>query len=79
LQADTAMNVRTGAADLDIYIPRDAGLKVKSGRFMSDLDFNNINMNAQDDTFISENYDTAKQKIEVDITSAMSEIEIFVQ
>jgi hypothetical protein len=78
-QEITKMNLWSGATKLDIYIPKDAGLKIKSGKLISALDVHNLNMNEQDGFQISDNYDTAKQKIEIEIVSAMSEIEVFVQ
>ena len=73
-QTETNINLWTGVTDLDIYIPKEAGLQVKAGNFMSDLDFHNIKVNKQDEIFISENYETAEQKIYVNIISAMSAV-----
>lgn len=73
------MNLWSGAATLDIYIPKGAGLKIRSGNIITDLDVHNLNMNERDDFLVSENYDTADQKIDIEIVSAMSEIEVFVQ
>jgi hypothetical protein len=78
-QTETNINLWTGVTDLDIYIPKEAGLQVKAGNFMSDLDFHNIKVNKQDEIFISENYETAEQKIYVNIISAMSAVKFFAQ
>jgi hypothetical protein len=76
-QKDTNLVLRAGAANLDIYIPKNAGLKVKSGKLMADLSFHNIPMAERDNYYISENYDTAEQKIAIDIKTAMSKIKVF--
>lgn len=76
-QPSTNIRLRTGVANLDLYIPEDAGLKVKSGKFLSDLSFHNITVTEKDGEFITENYEKADQKIEIDIVTAMSAIRIF--
>lgn len=79
LQELTQMNLWSGATTLDIYIPKDSGLKIKSGEIISDIDVHNLNMKEQGEYLVSENYDTALHKIEIEIVSAMSEIEVFAQ
>ncbi len=76
-QADTTMELHTGVASLNIYVPEGAGLKVKSRRLLSELSFDNINMVKEDDIFLSENYDISDQKIEMDIQAALSSIHVF--
>lgn len=78
-QKVTKMNLWSGATKLDIYIPQGTGLKVRSGNFISNLDIHNLNMNERDGFLVSENYDTAEYQIEIEIVSALSEIEFFVQ
>lgn len=78
-QEKTNVTLWAGLTELDIYIPRNAGLKINQGKLMSDLNFHNIDMKEQDDYYISKNYDTAEQKIEIEIVSAMSNIEIFAE
>ncbi|AGC68092.1 hypothetical protein Cst_c10960 [Thermoclostridium stercorarium subsp. stercorarium DSM 8532] len=78
-QEHMTVNIQAGATDLDIYIPENAGLMVKSGRLLSNISFHNINMVNKDDVYISDNYDEATQKIEMQIQSAVSTIEIFAQ
>lgn len=79
LQEITQMNLWSGATTLDIYIPKDSGLKIKSGEIISDIDVHNLNMKEQGEYLVSDNYDTALHKIEIEIVSAMSEIEVFAQ
>ncbi len=79
LQEVTKMNLWSGATVLDLYIPQGTGLKIRSGNIITDLDIHNLNMIEQDGYLVSENYDSAEYKIEVEIVSAMSEIEVFVQ
>jgi hypothetical protein len=78
-QEHMTVNIQAGATDLDIYIPENAGLMIKSGRLLSNISFHNINMVNKDDVYISDNYDEATQKIEMQIQSAVSTIEIFAQ
>ncbi len=78
-QEKTNVTLWAGLTELDIYIPRNAGLKINQGKLMSELNFHNMNMKKKDDFFISSNYDEAEQKIEIEIVSAMSNIEIFAE
>jgi len=74
---DTEISVRAGAADLDVYIPRDAGLRVKSEKFLTDINFHNISMEKNHNEYISENFKDADQIIELNIYTAISAINIF--
>ena len=78
-QEMTRMNLWSGATSLDIYIPKGSGLKIKQGKIISNLDVHYMDMIEQDDYLISENYDTAAHKIEIEIVSALSGINVFVQ
>lgn len=78
-QQHAVINIRAGATNLDIYIPKDSGLMVKSGKLLTNLEFKNINMTNQDNVYISDNYEKADQKIEMHIQSAVSAIEIFAE
>lgn len=73
------MNLWSGAANLDIYIPQGTGLKIKSENIIKDLDVHNLSMVERDDFLVSENYETADKKIDIEIISALSEIEVFAQ
>lgn len=73
------MNLLSGAANLDIYIPQGTGLKIKSENLIKTLDVHNLTMIEKDDFLISENYETADNKIDIKIVSALSEIEVFAQ
>jgi hypothetical protein len=73
------VNLWSGAANLDIYIPKGTGLKIRSGNIIDNVDIHNLSMNERDDFLVSENYETADRKIEIEIVSALSEIEVFVQ
>lgn len=73
------VNLWSGAANLDIYIPKGTGLKIKSGKIINDIHVHNLSMIDSDDFLVSENYETADRKIELEIVSALSEIEVFAQ
>lgn len=76
-QENTELTIWGGMAGLDIYIPRDAGLKINQGKLVTQIGFHNMNIDEQDGQFVTENYDTAEQKIQIEIGSALSKIEIF--
>lgn len=78
-QEHSVINIQAGATDLEIYIPKEAGLMVKSGNLLTNLKFHGIDMTSQEDVFISENYEQAECKIEMNIQSAVSTIEIFAE
>ncbi|MBP7176533.1 MAG: hypothetical protein KBA53_10040 [Thermoclostridium sp.] len=78
-QEITRMDLWSGATALDIYVPQGSGLKIKQGKLISDLEVHQMPMIEQDGYLISENYETAAHKIEIEVASAISEIEVFVQ
>ncbi len=77
MQKDTNVNLRAGAADLSIYLPESAGLKVKAGKLFTDISFHNISITEKNGVYESENYEDAVQKVEIDAQSAVSSIKIF--
>lgn len=76
MQKDTNVNLRAGAADLSIYLPESAGLRVKAGKLFTDLSFHNISVTSKDGVYLSDNYETAAQSINIDVQSAISSIKI---
>jgi hypothetical protein len=76
-QAHTKVTLRAGASDVDIYVPSQAGLMVKSGNILTDLSFHNLSLTAKDGVYVSENYDNSDQIIEIDVVSALSAVQIF--
>ena len=76
-QAHTKVTLRAGASDVDIYVPSQAGLMVKSGNILTDLSFHNISLTAKDGVYMSENYENSDHKIEIDVVSALSAVQIF--
>ena len=76
-QAHTKVTLRAGASDVDIYVPSQAGLMVKSGNILTDLSFHNLSLTAKDGVYVSENYDNSDQIIEIDVVSALSADQIF--
>ncbi|HEY8420258.1 MAG TPA: LiaF domain-containing protein [Thermoclostridium sp.] len=78
-QEHAVINIQAGATDLDIYLPEDSGLMVKTGNLLTNLSFHNINMTSQDNVYISDNYEQAERKVEMNIQSAVSTIEIFAE
>ncbi|NLY19605.1 MAG: DUF4097 domain-containing protein [Clostridiaceae bacterium] len=73
---NTEISVRAGAADLAVYIPENAGLKVKSGKLLTDITFHNITMKQNNNEYYSENYKNAAQIIELNILTGISAIQI---
>lgn len=73
----TTINLRAGAAEMVLYIPEGAGLKVENSKFLSDISFNNISMKSKNGEYISENYENADQIIDLNILTAISAIQIY--
>lgn len=78
-QEHAQIDIKAGVTNLDIYIPKDVGLIVKSGKLLTNFTFNNINMVNKDNVYISDNYEEAEQKVEMHIQSTVSTIEIFAE
>ncbi|NLG88317.1 MAG: hypothetical protein GX494_03735 [Clostridiaceae bacterium] len=76
-QEHSKVTLRAGASDVDIYVPSQAGLMVRSGNILTDLSFHNLSLTAKDGVYVSENYDSSEYKIEIDVVSALSAVQIF--
>ncbi|HEY8499569.1 MAG TPA: DUF5668 domain-containing protein [Clostridia bacterium] len=76
-QAHAKVTLRTGASDIDIFVPSGAGLLVKSGNILTDLSFHNLSLTMKDGVYVSENYDTSDHKIEIEVVSALSAVQIY--
>jgi len=76
-QAHTKVTLRAGASDIDIFVPSQAGLMVNSGNILTDLSFHNLSLTAKDGVYVSENYDSSDHKIEIEVVSALSAVQIF--
>ncbi len=78
-QGNAHIDLRAGASDIDIHVPEGVGLKVETGNFLTDLSFNNVSMIADNGVYVTENYENASHKIDINIITALSAIEIFVR
>lgn len=76
-EINTDIYLRAGVAELVAYIPEKAGLKVKSGNFLTDVTFDNIALECKNGEYQSENYKKAGQNIVMDIITGISAIKIF--
>jgi predicted membrane protein len=76
-QAYSKITLRAGASDIDIFVPSEAGLMVKSGNILTDLSFHNLSLTSKDGVYVSENYEKADHKIEIDVVSALSAVQIY--
>lgn len=71
----TAVYIDAGASELDISIPESSGCRLKKSTFLTGTSLSGFTK--QDDgSYITENYETAKNKIEVKFQAAISDISI---
>jgi predicted membrane protein len=68
------LDINCGASDISIFIPKDAGCRIVSDVFLSDIDYEGfINHN---DSWQTPNYTNAENKIEINLNGGVSDFNI---
>ena len=70
------IDINAGASNFNIYVPENSGIKVKNSGILNTLELNNISLIKEDKYYISDNFDDAENKIEIDITMGVGNITI---
>jgi hypothetical protein len=68
------IDINSGASDITLYIPSESGCRIVSNSFLSDLDLKGFTQN--NNTWESRNYNSAENKIEVNLDGAVSAFEV---
>ena len=72
---NTNVDVEMGAASLEIYIPKDSGCKVTGKMFLISKDLEGFSK-IRKRHYETKNYETASNKIDIDIQGGVSSLEI---
>lgn len=75
LLANVKAIIRGDVSDITILVPEGSGLKIVSDTELSSTNFN-FKFNKQNDTFLTDNFQTAQNKIEIDLQGAISSLKI---
>jgi len=75
LLANVKAVIRSDVSDISVLVPKSSGLKIISDTELSSTSFN-FKYNKQDDTFLTDNFQTAPNKIEIDLQGAISSLKI---
>jgi hypothetical protein len=75
LQRFTNVNIDVGAASLEINIPKSSGCRITSDSGFSSKDFNGFD-NKGDGIYETENYNSAENKVDIDLDLGMASIEV---
>jgi hypothetical protein len=71
-EVDLTANVAVGAIKLDV--PQDVGLRVRAKTFLAD--FGRAGLEKRNGTWVSPGYDSAKRRVEVNVTAVLGGFEI---
>ncbi len=74
-QAESNLNIETGVAEVKINIPQGSGCRIKANTGLSIKDFDGFNK-INGNLYETENFKTAKNKINITIKSGLSDFEV---
>jgi len=69
--------IKAGASNIDIHIPRILGIRARIEGGLSTKKFHNIDLVKRDDIYESANYNLADKKLDLEISSGVSNIDIY--
>ncbi|PQQ67018.1 LiaF domain-containing protein [Acetivibrio saccincola] len=75
-QKEIEIEVNAGASNVEIYVPKNSGVKVKNTGVLSTMEFNGIKAVKDGKHYISENYDDAENKIKIDVKMGAGNVSI---
>lgn len=70
----TDVRIKSGASNLDIYVPKEAGLKIKMESALSDNNLTSLGLNEDGDYYISPGFDTKNVQIVFDISMGVGSL-----
>lgn len=73
---DTSVNINADAAEVNIFIPKDLGVRVKVKGSANSTDFYDINVDKKGEYYYSENYEEADNKIDLKVKINAGTLEI---
>jgi hypothetical protein len=77
LQQDTSnVKIRAGASNIEIFIPKDTGIRLSMSGALSSNNFEEIGLVKSGDVYTSAGYSEKSQRIEIDISAGVSNIKI---
>lgn len=74
----TDVNIESGASNLDIYVPKDAGLKIKMESALSDNNLSELGLVKDGDDYISSDFDTKNVQIVFNISMGVGSLNFHV-
>ncbi len=72
---ESFINIDSGASNLNIVIPKDAGIKIKLDGALTATNIDDLNLNKLGDYYISSNYEDTNTKLEFDIEMGAGKID----
>ena len=68
------IKIDSGASDLTIIIPKEAGIKLKLDTALTETNIGDLNLNRSGDYYVSSDYEQANTKLEFDIDMGVSKV-----
>ncbi len=72
----TEVNIDAGASNIDVYIPKNVGIKINSHGGLSHMDLKGGGWVRTQNNYYSPNYDEAQRKIVLDITMGVGQVSV---
>jgi hypothetical protein len=69
------VNLNAGVSEIEIGLPETSGLKINFKGALNSTNIDTLGLTKQDNTYISENYDTASKKIDMDIEIGLGKLD----
>ncbi|TYQ16110.1 UNVERIFIED_CONTAM: cell wall-active antibiotic response 4TMS protein YvqF [Acetivibrio alkalicellulosi] len=72
----TKISVKAGVSGLEIYVPKNSGVKLSSTGVLNSLDIVDLHMIKNNGYYVSETYEESENKIEIDIKMGIGSVTI---
>ena len=71
------ISIKAGASDIDIRVPKDSGIRIRFDDGLTSKEFHNLEFIKKDKVYETMDYDSRDKKIELNISSGVSSIDIY--
>ena len=71
------ITIKAGASDIDIRVPKDSGIRIRFDDGLTSKEFHDLEFVHRDKIYESRDYDSRDKKIELNISSGVSSIDIY--
>jgi len=74
--SDVSAEIKAGASNITLHIPNSTGAKISSSSVLSNTNLNSLGWTKLGNEYISPNFETAENKISIDVKMGMGNMEV---